>query len=83
MMKSKYVWSEGNNPFPKTNYLPSSDVELPADCDDEYWEHPDAAQTFKQPQGKPSTIACFIAYIKLQKIMIFALRTIVRRFLCD
>ncbi|KAJ7598931.1 fungal-specific transcription factor domain-containing protein [Mycena floridula] len=28
------------------------DQDLPAECDDEYWDHPDAEQAFKQPAGK-------------------------------
>ncbi|KAI0309699.1 fungal-specific transcription factor domain-containing protein [Amylostereum chailletii] len=52
------------------------DLDLPADCDDEYWTHPDPAQAFKQPSGKPSSISFFISAIKLNQILGFALRTI-------
>ena len=58
--------------------LPSFDLDFPVDCDDEYWSHPDPAQSFKQPAGKPSTLSYFISSIKLNQILGFALRTIVR-----
>ncbi|KIK66923.1 hypothetical protein GYMLUDRAFT_239127 [Collybiopsis luxurians FD-317 M1] len=52
------------------------DVEFPMECDDEYWEHPDPAQAFKQPPGKPSIISAFNTYIKLNILLSMALRTI-------
>ncbi|KAI0319726.1 fungal-specific transcription factor domain-containing protein [Amylostereum chailletii] len=52
------------------------DVDLPAECDDEYWTHPDPAQAFKQPAGKPSKASFFIASIKLHQIQGTILRTI-------
>ncbi|KAF9479628.1 hypothetical protein BDN70DRAFT_878593 [Pholiota conissans] len=52
------------------------DLELPIDCDDEYWDHPDPEQQFKQPPGKPSLIAAFILTLKLNQILAFSLRTI-------
>ncbi|KAI0035390.1 fungal-specific transcription factor domain-containing protein, partial [Vararia minispora EC-137] len=52
------------------------DLDYPAECDDEYWEHPDPNQAFKQPAGKPSTVSFFLAHIRLDQIMGFALRTI-------
>jgi hypothetical protein len=55
----------------------SFDVDLPADCDDEYWENDDPKLVFKQPVDKPSKIAFFISLIKLQQILAFSLRTIV------
>ena len=48
------------------------------ECDDEYWDHPDPQQRFKQPADKPSLITYFILKIKLYRILAFALRTIVR-----
>ncbi|KAF5392117.1 hypothetical protein D9757_003201 [Collybiopsis confluens] len=30
------------------------DLDMPIECDDEYWEHADHEQTFKQPLGQPS-----------------------------
>lgn len=59
-------------------FVSSFDVELPIVCDDEYMEHPDPEQAFKQPAGKPSLIACFVSTLKLMQITTFALRTIVR-----
>ncbi|TFK22788.1 hypothetical protein FA15DRAFT_643581 [Coprinopsis marcescibilis] len=44
-------------------------VDLPTDCDDEYWENPDPLLSFKQPQGKPSTVAHFIKLIALFNIL--------------
>ncbi|KAJ7587342.1 fungal-specific transcription factor domain-containing protein [Mycena floridula] len=52
------------------------DLDLPIECDDEYWEHPDPALAFKQPPGQPSRIAYFILSIKLMKLLAFSLRTI-------
>lgn len=52
------------------------DLDLPADCDDEYWSTPDLKDAFKQPPGKPSKMSYFIAYLKLSQILAFALRTI-------
>ncbi|KZV76519.1 hypothetical protein PENSPDRAFT_569723, partial [Peniophora sp. CONT] len=52
------------------------DVELPVDCDDEYWLTEDPALAFKQPEGKPSRISAFIWTIKLSHIVSSALRTI-------
>ena len=59
----------------------SFDVDFPIDCDDEYWEHPDPQQAFKQPPDKPSTISFFISFLKLTNILAFAHRTIVGLFL--
>ncbi|VDC03048.1 unnamed protein product [Peniophora sp. CBMAI 1063] len=56
--------------------LDSFDVEFPLDCDDEYWCNSDSEKAFKQPEGKPSDVAFFIAWIKLQLIHSHALRTI-------
>lgn len=52
------------------------DLDYPVDCDDEYWDHPDPEQSFKQPPGKPSKITFFIVYLKLLQVLAFALRTI-------
>lgn len=58
-------------------FCPSFDLDLPAECDDEYWSPPDPKDAFKQPPGKPSEMSFFIAYLKLSQILAFALRTIV------
>ncbi|KAF7792733.1 hypothetical protein EIP86_003831 [Pleurotus ostreatoroseus] len=52
------------------------DVELPLECDDEYWTNEDPNLAFKQPPGKPSTISFFNCVIRLNQIHAFALRTI-------
>lgn len=57
--------------------LCSFDVELPLECDDEYWINEDPALAFKQPPGKPAKVAFFNCCIRLHQIHAFALRTIV------
>ncbi|KIJ14786.1 hypothetical protein PAXINDRAFT_78504 [Paxillus involutus ATCC 200175] len=52
------------------------DLDLPVECDDEYWEDPNPEQAFKQPPDKPSTMSFFISFLKLNHILAFALRTI-------
>ncbi|KAG1729861.1 fungal-specific transcription factor domain-containing protein [Suillus paluster] len=54
----------------------SFDLDLPVECDDEYWEHPDPDQMFKQPADKPSLVSHFVNFLKLNHILAFALRTI-------
>ncbi|KAF8187612.1 fungal-specific transcription factor domain-containing protein [Mycena galopus ATCC 62051] len=49
------------------------DIQLPTECDDEYWEHADPAQAFRQPSGKPSQVAFFNSYIRLNNILGFIL----------
>jgi hypothetical protein len=55
----------------------SFDLDLPADCDDEYWENDDPTLAFKQPPRKPSKIGFLISLIKLTQIHASSLRTIV------
>ncbi|KAF8838282.1 hypothetical protein BDN67DRAFT_997756 [Paxillus ammoniavirescens] len=52
------------------------DVDFPVECDDEYWEHPDPEQAFKQPPDKPCTMSFFTSFLKLNHILAVALRTI-------
>ncbi|KAG6828005.1 hypothetical protein H0H92_009697 [Tricholoma furcatifolium] len=52
------------------------DVDLPIECDDEYWDHPDPALAFKQPPDRPSAIAYFNCYIKLVDILAYTMRAI-------
>ncbi|KAF5359371.1 hypothetical protein D9756_003609 [Leucocoprinus leucothites] len=52
------------------------DVDLPIGCDDEYWEHPDPEKRWKQPPGKPSLVAAFLCFLKLNQVLAFSLRTI-------
>ncbi|KAJ3909077.1 fungal-specific transcription factor domain-containing protein [Lentinula edodes] len=52
------------------------DLDMPVECDDEYWEHPDPAMAFRQPPGKPSTVSAFNTFIRLNVLLSIALRTI-------
>ncbi|KII92561.1 hypothetical protein PLICRDRAFT_50925 [Plicaturopsis crispa FD-325 SS-3] len=50
------------------------DLDLPNNCDDEYWENiEDPEQNFKQPPGKPSGTDFFICLVKLNQIIALAL----------
>ncbi|KAJ3885771.1 fungal-specific transcription factor domain-containing protein [Lentinula edodes] len=44
------------------------DLELPIECDDEYWENDDPARAFIQPSGTPSASSFFVCYAKLLEI---------------
>ncbi|KAG5645114.1 hypothetical protein DXG03_006928 [Asterophora parasitica] len=52
------------------------DVDFPAECDDEYWEHPDPSKRFKQPPNKPSYVTAFVLLLKLHQVLILILRTV-------
>ncbi|KAF9649885.1 hypothetical protein BDM02DRAFT_1732786 [Thelephora ganbajun] len=52
------------------------DLDLPADCDDEYWAPTNGGVPFKQPPGIPSTITFFNLSHGLNQIVSFAMRTI-------
>ena len=56
----------------------SLDLDLPVECDDEYWFPNDPEQPFKQPADKPSVVAYLNCSLKLSQIASFAVRTIVR-----
>lgn len=58
----------------------SFDLDLPVECDDEYWEHPDPDKRFVQPEGKLSVATFHIHLLKLREILAFAVRTIVGIF---
>ncbi|KAF9010740.1 fungal-specific transcription factor domain-containing protein [Cyathus striatus] len=47
------------------------DLDLPIECDDEYWDH-----DFQQPAGKPSSMAFFNCYLSLMDILAYATRVI-------
>ena len=72
----QFACSDWSNP----RFTFSFDIDLPVECDDEYWEQPDPVLAFKQPENKPSTISFFVSYLKLFHIQAFALRTLVRPF---
>ncbi|KAF7319767.1 Zn(2)-C6 fungal-type domain-containing protein [Mycena kentingensis (nom. inval.)] len=50
------------------------DIQLPTECDDEYWETSDPAQAFRQPPGTPSKVAFFNSMLKLSNILAFVLQ---------
>ncbi|KZT29634.1 hypothetical protein NEOLEDRAFT_1055289 [Neolentinus lepideus HHB14362 ss-1] len=52
------------------------DLDMPMECDDEYWDHPDPEKAFKQPSNRPSKLSAFNCYLKLNQILAAALRTI-------
>ncbi|KAJ3495824.1 hypothetical protein NLJ89_g10571 [Agrocybe chaxingu] len=52
------------------------DLDMPVECDDEYWEHPDPEQRFKQPPNKPCTITGFVLFLRLMHIMSCCIRGI-------
>ena len=55
----------------------SFDIELPVDCDDEYWEIDESSHvTFNQPPGKPSRVTAFIAHLRLTEILVYSMRTL-------
>lgn len=56
----------------------SIDVDLPVEVDDEFWDHPDPAHRFVQPEGKLCIRSFNIYVTKLREILSDALRTIVR-----
>ncbi|KAG5643433.1 hypothetical protein DXG03_000941 [Asterophora parasitica] len=54
------------------------DVEMPIECDDEYWEHPDPELRWQQPTAEktPSLVVYFNEYIRLNQILALLLRTV-------
>ncbi|KAJ7235609.1 fungal-specific transcription factor domain-containing protein [Mycena haematopus] len=50
------------------------DIDQLLEVDDEYWEHP--THPFQQPPGIPSRVAYFNAYIHLNHILAFSLKTL-------
>ncbi|KAJ7255797.1 fungal-specific transcription factor domain-containing protein [Mycena haematopus] len=52
------------------------DMQMPTECDDEYWEHEDPAQAFRQPLGKPSQVAFFNSYLRLSNILASVLQVV-------
>lgn len=63
--------------YERVPYIHSFDLDLPMEVDDEYWEHPDPDQAFKQPPNKPSLVTFFNCYLRLNQVLGIALRTIV------
>ncbi|KAJ7738152.1 fungal-specific transcription factor domain-containing protein [Mycena metata] len=48
------------------------DVEMPIECDDEYWEHP--THPFQQPPGVPSRITFFSCLLRLNFLLALSSR---------
>ncbi|KAJ7734069.1 fungal-specific transcription factor domain-containing protein [Mycena metata] len=48
------------------------DLELPIDCNDEYWEHPE--RPFQQPPGVPSPVLYFNAILGLNNLLAACLK---------
>jgi hypothetical protein len=53
------------------------DVDLPTECDDEYWGEP---YNFEQPAGKPALTTFMTSYLKLMVIFNRAQRAIVQAY---
>lgn len=49
------------------------DVGFPTECDDEFWDHLDPHQSWRQPESVPSKISFFISHIKQTAILASAL----------
>lgn len=52
------------------------DLDMPIECDDEYWLDSNSNPVMKQPEDRPSKLAYFIWSIKLDRILAFAHQTI-------
>ncbi|KAK0202974.1 fungal-specific transcription factor domain-containing protein [Desarmillaria ectypa] len=52
------------------------DLDLPIECDDEYWEPSSAVNAFKQPLGRPAIISYFNCYLKLTSLITSCLRSV-------
>ncbi|KAJ3794574.1 fungal-specific transcription factor domain-containing protein [Lentinula aff. detonsa] len=62
---------------PRSIGMEDFDIDLPIDCDDEYWENPDKPeQAFQQPPGKPTRVSYTVCFIQLMDILALAMRTI-------
>ncbi|KAJ7771013.1 fungal-specific transcription factor domain-containing protein [Mycena maculata] len=59
---------------PCTTQYEDFDAELPIECDDEYWEPENPARAFQQPAGKPSKIAYFTHYVRLNNLLAYSLK---------
>ncbi|KAF5335420.1 hypothetical protein D9758_016909 [Tetrapyrgos nigripes] len=67
---------------PRAMSMDDLDVDLPIECDDEYWETGDPQRAFQQPPDQPSYIASCVVFIKLLDIMSFAQRALVSYCIC-
>ncbi|KAJ4468800.1 fungal-specific transcription factor domain-containing protein [Lentinula aciculospora] len=57
---------------PRATTSEDFDLELPMECDDEYWENENPAQ----PPGVPSSVSFFVHYCKLMEILGFSQRVL-------
>lgn len=64
-----------------SHVLYSFDLDLPIECDDEYWMTEDPEKAFQQPPGLPSRVSYFVWMLKFGNIRAAAIRRIVRRFI--
>lgn len=75
---------ERHNFLNVSNFVHSFDLDLPKNCDDEYWENVDNPErNFEQPPERPAATGFFIHLVKLNKIIALALDTIVSLILYD
>ncbi|KIK55515.1 hypothetical protein GYMLUDRAFT_1017822 [Collybiopsis luxurians FD-317 M1] len=56
---------------PRSSNTNDLDLKLPAMCDDEYWETPDPADAFWQPESIPLKLTFLVHHIKLMEIVGF------------
>jgi hypothetical protein len=74
---SEFVPAMVSSPRPMLILFYSFDVDLPIECDGEYWENPDPELAFKQPAGIPSKVTFFCFVVKLFKIVYSSQKTFV------
>ncbi|KAG5649547.1 hypothetical protein H0H81_003131, partial [Sphagnurus paluster] len=76
----EYVLRRANSCLQLTlfTFTPSFNINLPIECDDKYWEHPDPEQCWRQPalDKTPSLVTYFVVYICLNQILAFLLHTV-------
>jgi hypothetical protein len=65
----------------QTKLFHSFDIDLPIECDDEYWYPEDTTLAFKQPLGKASRTSYFIQAIRLRLIHLRVMRRLVSAYL--
>lgn len=58
----------------ETNHLVSFDIDLPVECDDEFWE---GEPSFQQPKDRPSKLSFACHMLRLYQILGVVLRSIV------
>jgi hypothetical protein len=61
----------------------SFDLDLPIECDDEYWETTNPEDAFKQPKNQSSRVSYFVWNIKINKLIALAYRKAVCFFIPD